>query len=830
MIYAFYSYKGGVGRTLTLAHCAVSMAAMRREAKYKVLAIDLDLEAPGLHRYLPSGGPANMLGFAGLLSNYDASRADSRWLAQTLREDMARDAASRKYIAPVAGAENLFLMPAGTGPGQPLPLNEMTDLLRRFLRQAPTEDSQAPANAGFFRQFRHALKEHFEYVLIDSRTGLSDPAYLSTVLVADCLVGCVRLNRENIDGTRLVIANRLKFQGASSQLPLVIVATPVPARSGKDVEEWIQQAESLVPAIDENDPSVMHRTLFPKVSRVFFDPALELGENMALDTTGKLIAGFSADTPFVKNISELTERLSAENCDHDPIAAEVVETKYWREEKKEKAIQYLFKRIEADPTNSDHWRDISQGYKEVRFNQVVFGWMDGLIQEWQAELNANPGAQLKLAHVCLHRAEIYGRSAPDGGLAYGERAVEFAQGTELEGDAEHIFGQILEELADRKSNMKTRGGELPSNQLASRHFTRAIEATQRHAGKPENAWVSRARNYKKLSKWQKAIADYDSFVVEQSERSDAKAKRALAQALAEQAEVLTREGWYLAALRNLLAAEQLIDVHTEQVGGINLAFAHMGVAGEARQRLEMTRQLQNPDEKLYLHEALVLLLCKDIDASIKSAQIARAFSPTSKVPLMLAVGCLLNGNYEEADSLFRQIAEDDRENYHIGLHALTKLYLGKPDPLAELKLLKKKETDHFLVAMAACAAGEPRLVELAGPETDVSMEDRMEHELPRIASMALVGDWDESRCSHFLSQFSERPYLATFCHWDVDLCLLRKVWDDLVRKQVKSSAGLQWFDTFWLMIDAAQPPPAELLKPRDFKQPFEPDSKPGSLT
>jgi len=47
-IITFYSYKGGAGRTMALANAACLLAA----AGYRILAIDWDLEAPGLHRYL----------------------------------------------------------------------------------------------------------------------------------------------------------------------------------------------------------------------------------------------------------------------------------------------------------------------------------------------------------------------------------------------------------------------------------------------------------------------------------------------------------------------------------------------------------------------------------------------------------------------------------------------------------------------------------------------------------------------------------------------------------------------------------------------------------
>src|SRR5579884_832002 len=46
-IITFYSYKGGVGRTMALANIAILLA--RRGIR--VLMVDWDLEAPGLHKY-----------------------------------------------------------------------------------------------------------------------------------------------------------------------------------------------------------------------------------------------------------------------------------------------------------------------------------------------------------------------------------------------------------------------------------------------------------------------------------------------------------------------------------------------------------------------------------------------------------------------------------------------------------------------------------------------------------------------------------------------------------------------------------------------------------
>ena len=49
MIYTFYSYKGGVGRTMALAN----VAELLYQSGLRVLMVDWDLEAPGLERFFP---------------------------------------------------------------------------------------------------------------------------------------------------------------------------------------------------------------------------------------------------------------------------------------------------------------------------------------------------------------------------------------------------------------------------------------------------------------------------------------------------------------------------------------------------------------------------------------------------------------------------------------------------------------------------------------------------------------------------------------------------------------------------------------------------------
>lgn len=49
-IITFYSYKGGVGRSMALANIAC-LLGQKQEDNGNVLMIDWDLEAPGLHQF-----------------------------------------------------------------------------------------------------------------------------------------------------------------------------------------------------------------------------------------------------------------------------------------------------------------------------------------------------------------------------------------------------------------------------------------------------------------------------------------------------------------------------------------------------------------------------------------------------------------------------------------------------------------------------------------------------------------------------------------------------------------------------------------------------------
>jgi cellulose biosynthesis protein BcsQ len=109
MICTFYSYKGGVGRSMALANVADRLSRQR----LKTLIIDFDLEAPGLERFFPIETQAarENPGLLELLIAY--KQAMSQPLGRGTRDFQKLE----RYIFPIyfelPGGGLLHLLPAG---------------------------------------------------------------------------------------------------------------------------------------------------------------------------------------------------------------------------------------------------------------------------------------------------------------------------------------------------------------------------------------------------------------------------------------------------------------------------------------------------------------------------------------------------------------------------------------------------------------------------------------------------------------------------------------------------------------------------------------------
>ncbi|HEX9621897.1 MAG TPA: tetratricopeptide repeat protein [Polyangiaceae bacterium] len=233
----FYSFKGGVGRSMALINTAGILAGRG----FHVLVIDLDLEAPGLS-YLDPAAPALPdpsdlsvpwtepvhrlhLGFVDLLSDAKQRGKDADLF--TLDPKDLAERYTQAYRLPEelqAEGGSVHIMPAG----------KLDDsYARRFdalnLRGLYQEGLGEPLIRAFKKTFAECGV--YDYVLVDSRTGFSDEAGICTRDLADYLMILSGLNRQNVEGTaEFLKALRAATLGKAPTFDIIL--SPVP--NGED--------------------------------------------------------------------------------------------------------------------------------------------------------------------------------------------------------------------------------------------------------------------------------------------------------------------------------------------------------------------------------------------------------------------------------------------------------------------------------------------------------------------------------------------------------------------------------------------------------------------
>ena len=238
----FYSFKGGVGRSMALINTAGILAGRG----FHVLVIDLDLEAPGLSYLDPNApdessssdrpkDPPTQPGFVDLLSDA-VTRGQEADLFSLSAGELAQRY-TRPYKLPPGLGEfsdgSLHIMPAGKFDGG---YTHRFDELN--LRELYENGLGEPLMRAFKKKFAEAGL--YDYVLVDSRTGFSDEAGICTRDLADYLVILSGLNRQNIEGTsEFMRAFRASTKGQDRKIQVIL--SPVP--NGEDA--LLEQREAV---------------------------------------------------------------------------------------------------------------------------------------------------------------------------------------------------------------------------------------------------------------------------------------------------------------------------------------------------------------------------------------------------------------------------------------------------------------------------------------------------------------------------------------------------------------------------------------------------------
>jgi hypothetical protein len=219
-IITFYSYKGGTGRSMILANVAWILASNGK----RVLAVDWDLEAPGLHRYFypflvdkditSSDGIINLVvefKLKAMTPPPQGEKLDRDWYVPYA--NILRYASTLEWEFPHGG--RLDFVPAGR---QNL---SYSDLVNSFDWQ---EFYEHLGGGAFLETAKRHMKRNYDFILIDSRTGVSDTSGICTIQFPDDLVVCYTLNNQSIQGAAAVAMKAAAVRGESLRV------FPVPMR------------------------------------------------------------------------------------------------------------------------------------------------------------------------------------------------------------------------------------------------------------------------------------------------------------------------------------------------------------------------------------------------------------------------------------------------------------------------------------------------------------------------------------------------------------------------------------------------------------------------
>jgi len=208
-IYTFYSYKGGVGRSMAVANIGVLLAL----AGKRVLLVDWDLEAPGLERFFEEaarlrGDSRSVPGILDLLES--RSRGGSlSWRDCLLQAEFL--------------GTSLDIISAGS----------RTSDYRNRIQQLNWEVLYRDYNVGEFidgLRGEWRSRDNYDFILVDSRTGITDIGDICTVLLPDAIVLMFVTNHQNVDGIKDMMTRAIRVRNSLPIQRNKLLGIPLPAR------------------------------------------------------------------------------------------------------------------------------------------------------------------------------------------------------------------------------------------------------------------------------------------------------------------------------------------------------------------------------------------------------------------------------------------------------------------------------------------------------------------------------------------------------------------------------------------------------------------------
>jgi tetratricopeptide (TPR) repeat protein len=203
----FYSFKGGVGRTLSLMNTAYRLSKRGRT----VFILDFDLEAPGVDVFFPATQPTR--GLLDCIGHY--SETGSVPPIQDFVSEVSWNNPGKVYYVSAGRRDQNY---------------------QSLLAKLNWKDFYARHEGFYFvENLKSAIQVIYtpDYLLVDSRTGLTDISGICTLQLPDLVVLLFGLNDQNLIGTSQIYRS-ITHNQLDRSIQTLLVASPVP-----DVPEFV---------------------------------------------------------------------------------------------------------------------------------------------------------------------------------------------------------------------------------------------------------------------------------------------------------------------------------------------------------------------------------------------------------------------------------------------------------------------------------------------------------------------------------------------------------------------------------------------------------------
>lgn len=385
-VVTFYSFKGGVGRSMALVNVGYQLA----QAGRTVLLVDFDLEAPGLPTFnlqRPSRIPGGIVDYVHdyLLTGEAPNVGDYIYRSEAFPDG------GTLWVMPAGKSDDQYASRFQSIDWQELYENHNGYLLMEELKE----------------QWRTTIQP--DYVLIDSRTGHTDIAGICTRQLPDAVCILFFPNDQNLAGLKRVAGDIRAERRDSSQAPKQPIA--------------LHFVVSNVPTLDDEERIVANRLRTFSEQLDYKALAAQIHHYDSLALVNQLV--FSRDRPnsyLTQEYRTLTEAIRRENLQDRDTALETL------------------RRMARGARGAGRWQTWAPELPDARLKDIAATFeRDGEISFWLGmawRISGDPGTALLLFNRAIENGY-------DGRDVYLERGTLHRDQQNTEAAAED-FWRVLE--------------------------------------------------------------------------------------------------------------------------------------------------------------------------------------------------------------------------------------------------------------------------------------------------------------------------------------------------------------------------------------------------